>query len=48
MSNLLLLSNQLKQKATDLLEQLEIVKKLSIYGKVLMTGSYDLDLMVWP
>jgi len=44
--NLLKLSNSLHAEADVLLKKTELVKKLSKYGEVLISGSYDLDLMM--
>lgn len=41
-------SQQLAQKAKHLLQTKHIEEVLSAYGKVVYTGSYAADLMVWP
>jgi len=44
--NLLKLSSFLHNDADVLLKKTELIKKLSKYGEVLISGSYDLDLMM--
>jgi hypothetical protein len=44
--NLLKLSNSFHADADVLLKKTELVKKLSKYGEVSVSGSYDLDLMM--
>lgn len=44
--DLLKLSKRLHTDANSLLKKTDLIQKLSKYGDVLITGSYDLDLMV--
>lgn len=41
-------SKCLHNKATELLKEKKLHKLMSKYGEVIYTGSFDLDLMVWP
>lgn len=44
--DLLKLSKKLHTDANSLLKKTDLIQKLSKYGEVLISGSYDLDLMV--
>lgn len=44
--DLIKISKSLHSDANSLLKKSDLIKKLSKYGKVSITGSYDLDLMM--